>query len=71
MNKKNPFAHLNLSWQTMKLGKLEYKGTATGAKANASRASKLYFPKRWRTFSEDGIVYVERLPDIERNAQHD
>lgn len=71
MTKKRPFDHLGISWQTMKVGKLEYKGTATGAKANASRANKLYAPKRWRTYSEEGKVYVERLPDIERTENHD
>lgn len=58
--KKSPFAHLNLSWQRMKLGRFQYMGTYTGAKANVCRANKSYKPKKWRTYSTDGMVFVER-----------
>lgn len=59
--KKNPFAKLDLSWQRMKIGKFQYLGTYTGAKANVCRASKAYAPKKWRTFTEDDKIYIERL----------
>lgn len=61
MAKKNPFANLNLSWQRMKIGKFIYAGTYTGAKANVCRANRSYKPKKWRTFSEGDVVWVERL----------
>jgi hypothetical protein len=60
MSKKNPFAHLGISWQRMKIGVYVYKGTYTGAKANVCRANRSYAPKKWKTYSKDGEVFVER-----------
>jgi len=59
--RKYEIAHLGISWQAMKIGAHEYAGTAKGCKANASRANRLYAPKKWRTYTDMGVVYVQRL----------
>lgn len=61
--KKIDYSRCGISWKTIKVGKYPYPGTYTGAKSNTCRASKAYRPKRFRTFAEDGKVYIERLPD--------
>lgn len=61
MPKKNIHAHLGIDWQAMPIGKHLYRGSTKGAKANACRASKLYKPKKFITFSKGKEVFVERL----------
>lgn len=58
---KNPFAHLGLDWQTMKIGSVSYDGTAKGAKANVCRANRSYKPKKWRSYQTEAGVFIERV----------
>lgn len=59
--RKSLFERLGLDWQTMEIGAFVYKGTHTGAKANACRANKSYAPKKWVTYKKDKKTYVERV----------
>ncbi len=50
---------IGISWENLSVGKpVKYNGTATGAKANASRANRRYPEMKFRTFQ---VVYVERV----------
>jgi hypothetical protein len=49
-------------WEKLPLKKpVLYRGTSTGAKANATRANRRYPNLRFRTFQKRGRVYVERI----------
>lgn len=47
-------------WFNLPIGKpIAYKGSGSGAKSNACRASKKY-PFRYSSFKKDGKVYIQK-----------
>ncbi len=49
-----------IDWKNLPIGKpIVYKGSGSGAKANACRANKRY-PFKYKSFKKDGKFYIQR-----------
>jgi hypothetical protein len=60
-NGPNAGPTFGIVWDKLVLHKpVRYRGTATGAKTNAYRANQRYKDKKFRSFTKNNKVYIER-----------